>query len=137
MTLSAAASRLGWHRHKVESRARRDVWPRRAPNRGTAHEYLIPASLLAEPPTEPERSHDRAQPDDAMTEAMAELAAEVTQLRTEAAAAKAELTAEQRRSADLSATVSAERARGDRLEAALADARRPWLARMLDGMRRR
>ena len=30
-----------------------------------------------------------------------------------------------------------ERARADRLEAALAEARRPWLARVLEGLRRK
>jgi hypothetical protein len=30
-----------------------------------------------------------------------------------------------------------ERARGDRLEAALAEARRPWLAKVLEGLRRK
>jgi hypothetical protein len=39
--------------------------------------------------------------------------------------------------ATLTATLDQERARGDRLEAALAEARRPWLARVLEGLRRR
>ena len=30
-----------------------------------------------------------------------------------------------------------ERARGDRLEAALAEARRPWLAKVIEGLRRK
>jgi hypothetical protein len=33
--------------------------------------------------------------------------------------------------------VVAERARADRLEAALAEARRPWLARLLEAVRRK
>jgi hypothetical protein len=33
--------------------------------------------------------------------------------------------------------LAVERARGDRLEAALAEARRPWLAKVLDGLRRK
>ena len=37
----------------------------------------------------------------------------------------------------LTATLTAERARADRLEAALAEARRPWLARVLEGLRRK
>ena len=62
--------------------------------------------------------------------------------------AEGELAAELRRSADLTATLAAEReahrmvldqerARGDRLEAALAEARRPLLLRLVDGLRRR
>ena len=39
--------------------------------------------------------------------------------------------------ATLTATLAHERARADRLEAALVEARRPWLARVLDGLRRR
>ena len=65
-----------------------------------------------------------------------------------AARAGGELAAEQRRSADLTATLAAERemaramlalerARADRLEAALAEARRPWLAKVLEGLRRK
>src|SRR4051794_40022553 len=34
---------VGWHPRKVESRARREGWSRRAANRGRAGEYLIPA----------------------------------------------------------------------------------------------
>src|SRR4051794_20341931 len=47
-----------------------------------------------------------------------------------AARAEGELAAELRRSADLAATVT-------ELRAALAEARRPWLARVLEGLRRR
>ncbi len=38
---------------------------------------------------------------------------------------------------ELRGTVVAERARCDRLEAALAEARRPWLAKVLEGLRRK
>jgi hypothetical protein len=37
----------------------------------------------------------------------------------------------------LTATLTAERARADRLEAALAEARRPLLLRLVDGLQRR
>ncbi len=72
-----------------------------------------------------------------MTEALAELQREVTELATVAASAKGELAAELRRSADLAATLAVERSRADRLEAALAEARRPWLAKVLEGLRRK
>ena len=52
-----------------------------------------------------------------------------------------ELAAEQRRNAELVATLTAAltkaEARADRLEAALAEARRPWLAKVLEGLRRK
>ena len=51
--------------------------------------------------------------------------------------AEGELAAEMRRNGDLAATLAVERARAERLEAALAEARRPWLARVLDGLRRK
>ena len=60
-----------------------------------------------------------------------EAAAKVeTELRGTVAALRATVT-------DLRATVAAERARADRLEAVLTEARRPWLARVLEGLRRK
>jgi hypothetical protein len=139
MTLSAAASRLGWARARVESRARREEWPKRQPNRGTAMEYLVPASVLVEPATVADGVEtDRdAIGDSVMAEALAELQREVTELATVAAAAKGELAAELRRSSDLAAALSKAEARADRLDAALAEARRPWLAKVLEGLRRK
>jgi hypothetical protein len=55
----------------------------------------------------------------------------------EAARLEERLAAAERREADLSATASAERARADRLEAALVEARQPWLARLLEALRRK
>jgi hypothetical protein len=55
----------------------------------------------------------------------------------EAARLEERLAAAERREAELSATASAERARADRLEAALAEARRPVLLRLLEALRRR
>jgi hypothetical protein len=42
-----------------------------------------------------------------------------------------------RRSAELREALALERARADRLEAALVEARRPWLARLLEAVRRK
>ena len=47
------------------------------------------------------------------------------------------LTTEARRSTDLQAVLELERARADRLEAALAEARKGWLERVLEAVRRR
>src|SRR3954447_15694139 len=46
LTLSATASRLGWHLQKAQTAARRGEWPKRRGNAGRAFEYLVPASLL-------------------------------------------------------------------------------------------
>src|SRR5919206_2287396 len=104
MTLSEAASRLGWHLQRVQSRARREEWPKRRGNRGQAMEHLVPASLLAEPDAA-ERRHDVAD-GLAEAEALAELRDELAEARAEAAAAKGELTAELRRSQDLATALS-------------------------------
>jgi hypothetical protein len=146
MALSEAASRLGWHLPRVQSRSRREEWPKRRGNRGQAMEHLVPASLLAEPDAAGHR-HDAAD-GVAETEALTELRDELAEARAESAAAKGELAPELRRSQDLATALSKAEARAERLEAELADirrragaelaeARRPWLARVLEGLRRK
>ena len=79
---------------------------------------------------------------------MAELRDELAEARAEAGTAKGELVAELRRSQDLATALSkaelrAERLEGEladvrkRAEAALAEARRPLLLRLVDGLRRK
>ena|SRR5690349_1410639 len=142
LTLSAAAARLGWHLQRVQSRARREAWPKRKANRGAALEYLVPTSALAEPPDEP-----AAEPDAVQDGVVAELREELAEARAEAAAAKGELTAELRRSQDLAAALSKAEVRTDRLEAELsevrkraeaqlAEARKPALVRIVEMFRR-
>ena len=55
------------------------------------------------------------------------------------AAARAEgaLTELRGTAAELRQALEHERTRGDRLEAELAEARRPWLAKVLEGLRRK
>jgi hypothetical protein len=150
LTLSATASRLRWDLHKVESRARREGWPKRRGNRGRAMEYLVPAGLLTPSSAERDGATDSVvtardgvnlATDGVIVEALAEL-------RHALGRAEGELAAEQRRGAELVATLTTaldrERARADRLEAealalarALAEARRPWLAKVLEGLRRK
>jgi hypothetical protein len=76
--------------------------------------------------------------------ALRDLRAENAELRDRASRAdraEGELAAEQRRNAELAgelrAALAKAEARADRLEAALAEARRPWLARVLEGLRRK
>ena len=61
----------------------------------------------------------------------------VTDARIGQARADGELAAELRRSSDLAAALGKAEAQIGRLEAALAEARRPWLARVLEGLRRK
>ena len=136
LTLSAAASRLGWHLQRVQSRARREAWPKRKANRGAALEYLVPAGAWDESPNDPPDESDSvpAGPD-AVAGELREAA------RAEAAGVRGELAAEQRRNAELAgelrAALAKAEARADRLEAALLEARRPWLAKVLEALRRK
>ena len=113
-------------------------------------EYLVPAGLLTPSSAERDGATDSVvtardgvnlATDGVIVEALAEL-------RHALGRAEGELAAEQRRGAELVATLTTaldrERARADRLEAealalarALAEARRPWLARVLEGLRRK
>jgi hypothetical protein len=72
-----------------------------------------------------------------MAGVVAELRDELLEARVAAARAEAERDSAVANLADARATIERERARGDRLEAALAEARRPWLAKVLEGLRRR
>ena len=146
LTLSAAASRLRWDLHKVESRARREEWPKRRGNRGRAMEYLIPAGLLTSSSAEQDAVTDGIAPnsdgvnlttDGVSVEALAELRHALGRAEGEQMAKDA-LGAELREAlARAAAHTEQERARADRLEAALLDTRKPWLARVLEGLRRR
>ena len=88
----------------------------------------IPPGMLAE--------SDSADDTD-MAGVVAELRDELLEARVAAARAEAERDSAVGNLADARATVERERARADRLEAALAEARRPWLARVIEGLRRR
>src|SRR4051812_36837980 len=116
--------------------------------KGNAGQWLV--RLPPEGMTGPDRGGDAAS-DAGLAEVVAELKEEVTELRValarseaghdaglaqvraegETRAAKAEAELEAART-----TLGQERARADRLEAALAEARRPWLAKVLEGLRR-
>ena len=145
LTLSEAAARSSRHIDALRAMARRGKLERR---RGNAGQWLVrlPEAL-------PQDDSGNAHADDSgLAEVVAELREEVAELRvalaraeTQAEATKAVAAAEveamrRQTAAELAArdAVTAElRARGDRLEAALAEARRPWLARVLEALRRR
>jgi hypothetical protein len=126
VTVSEAASRLKLTPYGIKSRIRRGTLRAR---QGNDRRLLvgIPADL-------PAAAEDEAAdlPVDRFDEQHQETEAEVEYWRTlaqearlDAARLEERLAAAERREADLSATVSAERVRADRLEAVLAEARRP------------
>ena len=61
----------------------------------------------------------------------------VAELRERIGRAEGELAAKDALVATLTTALAKAEARGDRLEAALVEARRPWLARLLEALRRR
>jgi uncharacterized coiled-coil protein SlyX len=65
------------------------------------------------------------------------LQARVEELLERAARAEGEVAGLHATVAELRAALTKSETRADRLEAALAEARRPWLAKVLDGLRRR
>ncbi len=138
LTLSEAAARSGRHIDALRAMARRGKLERR---RGNAGQWLVrlPEAL-------PQDDSGNAHADDSgLAEVVAELRVALARAETQAEATKAVAAAEveamrRQTAAELAArdAVTAElRARGDRLEAALAEARRPWLARVIEGLRRK
>ena len=155
MPLPEAAALLGVTPDAVRARIRRGLLRGRKGNRTWLVE--LPADLRSVAGERPE--NDRTSPvtpgdGNGLAEAHLALAGLEERLRADGelraalaeeqvarARVEGELAAEQRRNAELVATLTAAltkaEARADRLEAALAEARRPWLARVLEGLRRR
>jgi hypothetical protein len=140
LTMSAAMARSGWHLQRLQSRARREEWPRRRPNKGPM-EYLVPASVLAvkgadiasgngmpSPATASANDHDIAA-DDAVT-SPAWLHEEVAELWERCGRAEGLAEARAQHIASLEARLAVS-------EAALAEVRKGWLERLLEAVRRR
>ncbi len=131
-TYTEAAERLGWRLGKLKSRARREGWSVRQRNRGP-HQVRLPDELLVEPqydhgPTngitavEPRVNHGHT--DGATTvDPAAELRERLGRTQGELAGLRVALE-----------HVIAER---DRLLTELVQARKGWLERLLEVMRRR
>jgi hypothetical protein len=126
---------------------------------------MLPGSGPEYPGSDPERlgdspeSHPATPGSDPVAELLGELREEVADLREalgrseagrdaavaqaqaegnlQAARAEAERDATRTTLADMRQALDQERARADRLEAALLEARRPWLAKVLEGLRRK
>jgi len=158
LTLTEAAAVTGLDRETLRSRARRGLIPRRRDNRGhwlvqiapsldRGHDHSREPSTTAV--TEPGHGnvHGYVEADHGR-EVVTDLLAEVAEVRTALARAEAERDAATKvATAEVAAAhgqfeqmreaLAKAEARADRLEAALAEARRPWLARMIEGLRRR
>jgi hypothetical protein len=148
-----AAARLGWHLERVRAAARRGRLQRR---KGNAGQWLIfvPDRLTAGADRGNGQGGDPA--DDSgdalgagglavdLRDELADLHGAVAEaieraIRAEGRAARAEgeLAVKDTLVAELREMAATERARADRLEAALAEARKPALVRLLEAIRRR
>jgi len=144
LTLGQAASRIGRHPEALRGLIRRHRLQARRDNLGRLLIRLADLSELehgrpAQPL--PAGQAPAAQPDPAET---AELREALVEERVARARLEERLVAGELREVELrgrveraeAAQVKAE-ARADRLEAALAEARQPWLAKVLEGLRRK
>src|SRR3954469_21855335 len=141
LTLAEAGKRLGRHPEALRALVRGHRLPARRDNLGrlllrladlSAPEHARPAH-----PAEPEHAHP-AQPDPAeLREGLAEERVTRARLEGELVARDALLAAKDSLAGELREALARAEARADRLEAALAEARRPWLLRLLDGLRRK
>jgi hypothetical protein len=136
LSLSRGAERLGWRQNRLRSLARRQDWPKRRGNVGGAFEYLIPAGLLAGPIAAPGVAEGLAN-GAAEADLVAELRDHVADLAARLGRAEGELTAEARRSTDLLGVITDLRADRDRLAAELALARKGWLERLIEAVRKK
>jgi hypothetical protein len=140
LTMSAAMARSGWHLQRLQSKARREEWPRRRPNKGPM-EYLVPASVLVvngadiagddgmpSPMTTSANGHDIAT--DNVMASPARLLEALAELRERCGRAEGLAEARAQHIASLEAQLTAS-------EAALALARKGGLERVLEAVRRR
>ena len=128
LALGQAAQELGLTRSAVYRRIRAGTLTSR-PRGNRGIEVFVA-------PDDREHSRDGAR-DDRVSIERDELQARVEGLLERAVRAEGELAAKDVLVVELRHGLAAERARGDRLEAALAEARRPLLLRVLDGLRRK
>jgi hypothetical protein len=139
LPISEAASRLGLSTIALRSRVRRGSIPSRRGNAG---------QILVEVPANAATHAGKVAGTSADAVVLADLEAEVDALRRElahaqgerdaaSAIAAAKVEAAERIVAELRADRDRETARADRFEAELAQARKGWLERLLEALRRR
>src|SRR3954447_16559064 len=148
LTLAEAGKRLGRHPEALRALVRRHRLPARRDNLGRLLLRLadLPTDLSgpehgrAAQPASSEHAQP-AQPDPAelldLREELAEERVARARLEGELVARDALLTAKDTLADELREALARAEARADRLEAVLAEARRPWLARVLEGLRRK
>jgi hypothetical protein len=154
LTINEAAKRTGWLPDKIRSDRRRGRLQSRKNNAGEWL-VLVPSeaqTMLGDPSSHANGhadSHAIGQADSqAMATPPAWLLEELAELRERIGHAEGRAAGMAAQMASMAAgmaleragmaeTVAAERARGDRLEAALAEARKGWLERLLEAVRRR
>jgi hypothetical protein len=124
-----AARVLGLSADGVRKRAIRGLIEHRKANDGTLR-YLIPADMIEEV------SENRPQTSAETSSPVSGQAAD-TALLVENTRLAERLAAEERRSTELQAILELERARADRLEDALVLARKGWLERLIETLRKR
>src|SRR5689334_1592720 len=128
LTVSEATSRLAWHPDRMKSAIRRGRIQARKNNAGKWLVLVTPDLVGTVPDTPPDPVYDTDIADlrDALTRAVER-------------AARAEGRAEAMLAAvsDLRQTLEHERQEKAELRRELAEARRPWLAKVLGGLRRR
>jgi hypothetical protein len=130
LSQSEAGARLGWKLNRVIAARRSGRLQGRKGNRGEWL-VLVPAGLQAGAEPGPDQANPGHTP--AETGSEAELLAEL-QHALGRAEGRAETLLQQ--VAALAELLAVERARADRLEAALANARKSWLERVLEAVRR-
>jgi hypothetical protein len=132
-----AASRLGTTVEAVRSRIRRGSLRSQRGNDGRIR-ILVNATGPDQTPTSDNRSAtDRDDADDWLRTERSEALIEADHWRS---VAEDERTGRVRAEAELAAArtmLDQERTRADRIEAALLETRKPWLARVLEGLRRK
>jgi hypothetical protein len=126
--LGPAAQELGLTRSAVYRRIRAGTLSSR-PRGNRGLEVFVA-------PDDRDHSRDDARDDRAII-GHDRLQARVEELLERAVRAEGELAAKDALVAELRQVLDQERTRGDRLEVALAEARRPWLAKVIEGLRRR
>jgi hypothetical protein len=147
LTLSEASSRLGWHLNKVKSAVRRGRLQAKKNNAGNWL-VLVPAALLEAASGNAVDVAAGVAEDDASGDATAVLLEALGDAKERAARADGRAEALLAALSELREThvaergrleqlLAVERARADRLEAALLEARKPALLRLLEAFRRR
>ena len=154
LTINEAAKRTGWLPDKIRSDRRRGRLQSRKNNAGEWL-VLIPPEAQTMPDEPPGHANDHADghaTSQAESQAMAMppawLLEELAELRERLGHAEGRAAGMAEHMASMSAGMAAERAsmaeslamervRGDRLEAALVEARRGWLERLLEAVRKR